>query len=183
MYELLAAGRLGNIVLPFESLELWESRPPGQDSPLWGVRSKMKGGDKRAKLDVPTAEVRDYCLSVFGPTGFNITPMVDHMLVWRGQVYESSTGLTVQGVFGRSDLKWREAMLLAQDATHSVAVATLKHVLNENSYDDLRILLDQYPSHTVEFTALDRCFGTIPGRNAVIWECRESETGTYEDWR
>ena len=178
MYARLNAGLFGNTVPAFMGLASWYGREPKWESPLWGVRS-MKSGDKRARLDIPTAEVAGYCRSAFGSDPFNVSPMVDQWLVWRGEVYDSPAGLVTIGTFGRKDLKWRQAMAAAQERCGVAARALLREVLNGNSFDDLMELVDHYPGHVVELTALERCYGTCPGRNAVVWEVR-CTTGEYE---
>ncbi len=95
------------------------------------------------------------------------------MLTARFQVWESPTGLTLWGVIGRKEVPWREAFQSLSSHWYGVAAREiLKTYLNENSMDDLDIVLEQYPDHVVELTALDRCFGTVPHRNAVVWEVR-----------
>ena len=185
MYELLGAGAFGNTVKAFMSLDEWLGRDGRWDAPLWGVRS-LVAGDPRAKLDVPTGEVAGYCRQTFRDGEFNITPMVDPMLVWRGQVFRSHDGLVCEGAAGLRHLKWREVMARhAREWSGSAATALLRHTLNDNSFDDLQTLLDTYPDHVVEFTALERCFGTVPGRNSVVWEVRCGVSGEYErsSWR
>jgi hypothetical protein len=54
----------------------------------------------------------------------------------------------------------------------SAARGLLRAVLNPNSYDDLMEMIGVYPNHVVEMSVLDCCFGTVPGRNAVVWEVR-----------
>lgn len=185
MYSKLVAGEFGNTCPVYFSVDQWACRPSPCHKPLWGIRSHTSG-DPRAKLDVPTVEVIDYCRRTFGEHGFNITPMVDHMLTFRGEVYDGPRGIVLFGVAGRRELKWRPALRgYGREFTGSAARAILRAVLNGNSHDDLQILLEQYPGHVVEFTALDRNFGIVPGRNAVVWECRDGESGEYElsTWR
>lgn len=49
----------------------------------------------------------------------------------------------------------------------------LKHYMNQRSYDWTMMLLDRYPDHVVEFTVVDRCWGTVPGYNTLWWEVRK----------
>jgi hypothetical protein len=183
MYRKLVAGEFGNTAPVYFSVDDWK-QSPNNGVPLWGIRSHISG-DRRAKLDVPTAEVEDYC-RLFGSDKFNITPMVDQWLVWRGEVLDTTTGLECFGAFGLSHLKWRPVMLRHATTTTGVAARhLLRSVLNENSYDDLMTLFEQYPGHAVEFTALSRCFGIVPHRNSVVWEVRCGHSGNYElsTWR
>lgn len=187
MYSKLVAGEFGNTCPVYFSVDDWLAVPNG-GVPLWGVRSHISG-DPRAKLNVPTAEVEDYCRSAFPDGGFNITPMVDHMMVWRGEVwygpvadvYDGPRGLVLFGVHGMHHLEWRPALRQhGREFTGAMATRMLRELLNGNSFDDLQILLEQYPAHVIEFTVLDRCFGTVKGRNTVVWEVREGMAGEYE---
>lgn len=48
----------------------------------------------------------------------------------------------------------------------------LRGAMTPSSYEDWRVLLDQYPKHVLEVSVYDRCLGDTPGRNALIWEVR-----------
>jgi len=48
----------------------------------------------------------------------------------------------------------------------------LRKHLNPNSLDDLSTVLDRWPGHVVELSAVEGCFGTVPGRNGIVWEVR-----------
>lgn len=54
----------------------------------------------------------------------------------------------------------------------SAARVLLTKHLNPNSYDDMSVLCDRLPGHVVELSALDRFYGTVPHRNAIVWEVR-----------
>ena len=181
MYRMLNQGYFGNTVPAFMSLEEWENRPDYYKTfPLWGIRS-MKAGDKRMKLDVSTKDVPIYVYNWFGKDSCTISPMVDQWLTMRAEIFESTTGLIVCTVIGHNNIKWRDAFRYFEFTLTKInAVNHLKSYLNANSYDDLRILLDKYPNHVVELTALSVCRGTVVGRNAIIWEVREGTTGLYE---
>lgn len=183
MYRMLNQGCFGNTVPAFMSLKEWENRSDYYKSsvfPLWGIRS-MKSGDKRMKLDVPTKDVSSYVHKWFGEDPCNISPMVDQWLTMRAEIFESTTGLTVRTVIGHNSVKWRDAFREFElTLSRIAAVMHLKSYLNSNSYDDLVDILDKYPQHVVELTALNVCRGTVHGRNAIIWEVREGTTGLYE---
>lgn len=59
-----------------------------------------------------------------------------------------------------------------REAKGVAAIAILREFLNNNSYEWLQHLLDSYPDHVVELTALDCCWGTEPGHNTLFWEVR-----------
>ena len=49
----------------------------------------------------------------------------------------------------------------------------IQSVMTPSSYDDWRLLLDEYPGHVLEVSIYDRCLGDVPGRNALVWEIRK----------
>lgn len=170
MYRLLSAGHLGNTlpmwgsVAEFEAVKLrpWKT---------YGIRSKKPRGVFNAF--VPYDEVAEVCRK--RADDYVISPMVDDIAIvtlW-ANVYENESGLNVEYVtHPERGVSWREGM---QHPTHVVGINArmiLKHHLNSASFDDLEILLGQYRGHVVELSALDRCIGTVSGRNAVIWEVR-----------
>lgn len=181
MYRKLIAGHFGNTTPIFMSLNEWENRPNiWHNVPLWGIRS-LKSGDKRMRLDIPTEEVATYGLNTFGLSGYNISPMVDQWLTMRAEVMEDENGLHCRTVIGHRETKWRQAFERYELVLTGInAINHLKQHLNVNSYEDLQILFALHPNHVVELTALERCFGTIIGRNAVIWEVRDGKSGNYE---
>jgi hypothetical protein len=48
----------------------------------------------------------------------------------------------------------------------------LRAAMTPSSYEDWRVLLEQYPGHVLEVSIYDRCLGNVPGRNALVWEVR-----------
>jgi hypothetical protein len=52
------------------------------------------------------------------------------------------------------------------------AAIMLRAAMTPSSYEDWRVLLDQYPGHVLEVSVYDRCIGDTPGRNALVWEVR-----------
>lgn len=110
--------------------------------------------------------------------GVNISPMVDsftRVRLW-ADVWDSPTGLVVYGIeYPDTDagLTWRNAMpTKGRHWFGTAAKMLLDRHLNENSRDDLRILLEQYPDHVVELSAIDACYGTEKHRNSIVWEVR-----------
>ena len=91
-------------------------------------------------------------------------------------------GVSLRGIHGYRDIKWREAFSkLSLSWCGLAAKLIFDHVLWPSDRDDLDVLLQDYPNHVIEFTACDRAVGTIPGRNSIIWEVRIAG-GTYEKW-
>ena len=179
MYRLLAAGSFGNTVPQYFSVEAWRASADYRLYPQWGVRSATVSGHPACKLWVPTTDVAGYAAQHFPGTA-NISPMVDavaEVTAWL-EVMQSQSGLVVEGVVSprvSEGWNWRNSM---RDPTRrkrwegTAAKCVLVHNLNDNSLADLNVLLDQYPEHVVELSAINRCLGTVPHRNAIIWEVR-----------
>lgn len=180
MYRRLAAGEFGNTNPSWYDLESWPASPERFTYPLWGIRSTIAAGGFY-RLDVPTADVEETILDNC-PNSFNLSAMVDPYLVFRGEVMDDVGGLRLFGVFGNREVKWREAMkLYGMENRGLVAKGILDALLWPGDREDLRELLESYPDHVIEFSALDRAVGTFPNRNTVIWEVRIAN-GEYERW-
>lgn len=181
MYVRLMAGEFGNCLARYFSLDEWrksDEYESGGDR-LWGVQHTSIPGFPGTKLNVETADVEPRIRNAFGGIDYCITAMVPAWsVVWEGDVtvlppgVSGGPGLIASGHMRPTPGSWREHMKHPDLWTGSAADALLRTVLNEYSYDDVKTLLQEYPDHVVEFSALDRTFGTLPGRNAVIWECR-----------
>lgn len=173
MYALLANGVLGNTVPQWFDVDSW--MPHRNKYKWWGVRTLTPGGP--CWLNVWMPHVPNWCHQAkIDGHRYNISPMVDRIArvtMW-ANVWDSPTGLVLECFeYPPIEGSWRELMpTKAIGYTGVVANQILKRHLNANSLDDLEILLERYPNHVVELSALETCFGTVPGRNAVIWEVR-----------
>lgn len=172
MYRMLDAGEFGNTIPRWYSVRAWKDS--GYRSDLWAIRSMTPGNWACSGLNIPTDNVEwlYYNWNKSGE-GSEISPMVDHMLTARFHAHYGCSGLIVWVVEGHREVPWRKAFETVSAHYEGVnARLVLRKYLNENSIDDLDIVLDKYQDHVVELTALDRCFGTVPHRNAVVWEVR-----------
>ena len=91
---------------------------------------------------------------------------------------------TIQGEVCRSirhyDLTWTVGALPMREALSKWfktscgldALRIMKCFMDQVSYEWVQYLLDAYEDHIVEFSCFSRPWGTIPGRNTVIWEVR-----------
>lgn len=185
MYARLARGDFGNTNLAVTSLAAWAAYPDRDKFPLWGFRSLVAGAGYA--FDVPRADVP--AVAARFPGGFNLSPMVDPHLLFRGDLHDSPTGVELTGVVGRRDVRWRPAFAAhARTWAGSAVGRVLDLFCNDASREDLRELLAAYRGCVVEFTACDRVLGTLPHRNCVVWEVRPAdcdgiESGRYEGWR
>lgn len=177
MYRRLGRGEFGNTLPQWVDVSAWRADNAGSMLPFWGVRTMAAGGPCR--LNCPAAEVPS-TFAEFERTGFRaqISAMVDRVAtvtLW-ADIWDSPAGLVVYGIefpdiAGGWD--WRNSMPTRGRHWHGTAAKLLlaRH-LNPNSLADLGDVFDRFPGHVVEVSALDRCYGTIPHRNAIVWEVR-----------
>lgn len=190
MYAKLKAGEFGNTIPQYNSIEEWKNVVKKPESNLWGVRSLLKSSHG-AKLNVPADQVEETAMKYF-QGNVNISPMIDPFVTAMLQITWASLAgteghlvqrpvtleLMVSGIlYPKFDQGWNWVNSMRdpqrfQEWNGIRAVYILKHFLNENSYDDLQCLMEQYPESTIEMSCTNKCLGTIPHRNAVIWEVR-----------
>lgn len=179
MYRMLHRGDFGNTVPMWFSIREWELdamfREPYRSIRYWGVRSLTPGGP--CTLNAPVAYVWDIA-NDFIRRGHqvNISPMIDHIVnvsMW-ANVLRSPSGLIVECIeYPDKASNWRVEMpTKAKTYQNTAANMLLRKHLNPSTLDDLGILLDKYPDAVVELSATESEFGTVPGRNAIIWEVR-----------
>lgn len=180
MYNLLAAGKLGNTVPMWFDIQRWiyDNYPDGWygESLQWGVRTLTPGGPCR--LFCPDSEV------IATATGLaesghrvNISPMIETVrnlnVTLMANVWDSPTGLVVEGAeWPTPGTHWRERMQQPDRYEGIRARHVIARHLVQSSTEELFDLLAEYPGHVVELSATNRPYGTVPGRNAVIWEVR-----------
>lgn len=175
MYELLGRGSFGNTIPYWLDEEDWEKTAPKM--PVWGVRTMTPGGPCR--LFCPEDEVKKTCQE-YRQAGY--TPQISAMIDCVGavtlmaEVWDSPTGLIVHGIdMPEKGANWRRDMPAKAKMYEGVAARRLlKQRLNPNSYEDLCDLLELWPDHVIEFSVMDRCFGTNDHRNTIVWELRGS---------
>jgi hypothetical protein len=178
MYELLAGGAFGNTIPQFFSVEQWLASPDSKVYKTWGVRTLTPGGPCR--LFCPVAEVRATAESYIARgEKINISCMIDavcEVTLW-GEVYDdpNDSGLKVYGIeYPPKGGSWRDLMPTKGRTWEGLAArGILQKHMSPSSLADLWAIFDLWPEHVVEFSAVDRNFGTIPGRNCVVWEVRK----------
>jgi hypothetical protein len=120
--------------------------------------------------------VRDH----FPEGTYSISPMVDsvaEVVLWANLLAAPGPDILLEGYYlPPKGLSWREGMRTPPRTWKGSAVRVLlSHLLSSESYEDLcgpEGLVELYPDHVIEFSILSRCLGTVPGRNAVVWEVR-----------
>lgn len=175
MYRMLASGEFGNTIPQYFDMDEWWRSEDRDRYAYWGVRSLTPGGP--CLLNATRYGVLNFISDEASPA-YSISPMVDRItkINLMTEVLETEAGLQVYGIVN-PDTKngnWRSLMPKeGKQWSGLLARNILKQYLNDCSYADLMVLLEQYPGHVVELSACQSCIGTIPGRNAVVWEVRK----------
>lgn len=175
MYKLLSEGGLGNTIPQYFDVDVWEKSLDAAQFVQWGVRTLTPGGPCR--LYCPREEVRSTAeRPEFHSVGVNISVMIDavrQVTLW-ADVYDAPGGLIVYGIeYPPKGGSWRALMPVQGREYRGLAARhLLERHLSPSSLADLWALFERYPGHVCEFSVCDRPIGTIPGRNAVVWEVR-----------
>ena len=172
MYARLAAGAFGNSIPQFFSVAQWRASGDADRYPFWGVRTLTPGGPCR--LNCPREDVEE-TVARFAPHPPNISVMVSSVgqVTLMADIWDSPAGVVVEGhEYPPRVPDWRQMMKVRNRWEGVAARVLLRKHLNPNSLADLWDVFDAYPGHVLELSALDVCFGTRGGRNAVVWEVR-----------
>lgn len=173
MYKHLSEGKFGNTIAQHFSVEEWKKSEDYKKFDCWGIRSLTVGG--KFFPYVPSSEV-EQVIKGNDLVGINISCMVDRVSrvrMW-ADVCLTSAGWYLYCVRNPARGESWRAVMPSRGKTYVglTAVSLLRSLLTPSSMSDLEALLEKWPDHVVELSALDRCLGTIPGRNAVVWEVR-----------
>lgn len=177
MYRLLMGGAFGNTNPSYNSLDDWYKSLPDSPIKTWGIRSLDPGGP--CQFYVPTLAVPETCAAFIRQgSNFNISPMIDYfrtVTLW-ADVFDdpAGSGLKVYGIeYPKRGASWREFMPIEGKTWEgTLARCLLRKHLNPSSLADLWAIFEHWPNHVVELSAVEGTYGTVPGRNAVIWEVR-----------
>jgi hypothetical protein len=173
MYKLLRAGKLGNTLASWSSVDEWKRSSDAQKYDWWGVRSFQAGGPCR--LNCPVTEVEETVRRFGGKV--NISMMADRVTrarLW-ADVYDTDTGLVVYGIEDPPVAgSWRALMPSRGKTWKGLAArGVLGKYLGASERDDLEVLRDRYPGHVIEFSVFRDCVGILPNRRMVVWEVRD----------
>lgn len=178
MYEMLGRGDFGNTLVQYAGVAEWVA-DGGPSLPWWGVRTKTPGGPCR--LNCPAQEVAATAAS-FAPHQINISVMISSVgqVTFLGELYDAPGGAVLTGREWPPQVHdWRPEMRTPTTWTGAAVPLMLRRHLNPSSHEDLAALREAYPGHVYEFSCMDVCYGTVPGRNTIMWEVRPSH-GLYE---
>jgi hypothetical protein len=179
-YALWQSGAFGN------KLRAWRSVGEWQASGFRGrvVLRELGRGGGRCLYNVEPDAVFDSLL-VWAAGGVTLDQVMvnevapDQDVVLQGELYngvlQDEEGFAIWDYFFYSTFRaqMRDALWHRPEHTYGLrADVLLRRAMTDASYEDWRILLDQYPDHVLEVSIYDRCLGDIPGRNALVWEVR-----------
>jgi hypothetical protein len=185
-YDLWQSGAFGNKLRAWRTITEW--RLAGGHTDLWDVKVALRtlregGGPCRYNLepcDVDNVAMNwmDHNHVLWEQIMVNeMAP--DSDLIMQGEylngICQDEEGFALWGYFFYSTVKhhMRDALRIRPEHTYGLrADVLLRRAMTDASYEDWRVLLDQYPEHVLEVSIYDRCLGDIPGRNALVWEVR-----------
>ena len=166
------AGEFGNHSPSWDSYLDWAKEHLGTDKfELFHIRNRIAGGPtwynvaKYLMADTWAAALRKspsnlLYISSMAPT---------HLL--NGELMRTHEGLVL--FYSAVQKPMRDSLKEGgREAKGLTAKLILQYYMNQRSYDWTMLLLDRYPDHVIEFTVVDRCWGTVPGFNALWWEIR-----------
>lgn len=172
--RLFTNGCFGNKLKIWHSFEELKNNPPSQNV----VVMRYKGlGNGFCQYDVNIKDVEKVMKNWMSKGAernkifFNETAD-DTKLLIQGEIMELPEGLYM--IY--STLKEKMRTAIAKDPHHCIGLKVkmmLQYYLFPSSYEDLMILLEEYPNHAVEFSAWNMCVGDNQNRNAIVWEVRD----------
>jgi len=193
MLSLLRAGELGNTLRTWDSPDKVNADYRG----LLGVRSRRIGGSGPFATGLTIEQVWQYwhkCLDEgWRARDLFVSEAAPHdSLIISGELDEEAGQWNLR--YSHRQLPMRQAFMAEEKAAKERLVNTcnravratpplsmigtllprlyLQSYLDPDSFEWLKILLDRYPEHIVEFSAFSTDLGVIPHRNTIIWEVR-----------
>lgn len=174
-YRRYNAGEFGNKLRTWNSLaELLKSDYTGR------VVMRYKGGAGGAKYprlgEQITIDEATAVIPAWKSAGAREDQIVygeaapDNALTIQGEIMLSEDHVSL--FWSDEKTQMRKAMQSAQQWYGLRALSLLKIKLSPGSYDDIQILLEQFPTSVIEFSAYRYNLGSIPYRNTLIWEVR-----------
>lgn len=167
MYRLLMAGRFGNYVRAWNSLE--EIAAAGYSGHV-SIRSNQISNPVRL-YHVPFADL---------PAAIAALPDNQSRHGLRFSESPPDHLRTIQGEYDGYSLTFSFAPLpmrlaFAQECHHATGLTSrilLRRYLTAGDFDWLDSLLEDFPGSTVEFSAFSAPVGTTPGSQCIFWEVR-----------
>ena len=172
MYCLLKLKKFGNTFQIWNSLEEWKKR--NSESELFGIRC-VNCYNGPFITDLPPDELEKYAI-YFAEKGYSIVlyeTSPKHLITIQGEVSKRRYTHDWELEYSTKKEHMRKALSLERKSLKGLeAEYLIRKYFNENSFEDLLMVMDEFPDHVIEFTAYNKCVGVCQARNVVIWECR-----------
>lgn len=173
MVQRYQQGEFGNASPTWDNYEDWYWDQTSVDG-MFHIRNRVTGGP--TWYNIPSTQMEAIWKDIIyacriDPSTLYISAMAPKHLL-NGELMRTHEGLylfysTVQKPM-RDSLKEG-----GREAKGLTAKFILQHYMNQRSYAWTMMLLDRYKDHVIEFTVVDRCWGTEIGHNALFWEVRK----------
>lgn len=167
------AGEFGNASPTWDSFFDWHNEHLGGNKlEQFHIRNRIAGAQTWYNVSkAQMAEAWNEATELYEPNQLYISAMAPlHLL--NGELIRDHTGLRLFYSTVRKPM--RDSLKEGgREATGLAAKLIIEQFMNVDSYEWAMALLDRYPDHVVEFTVVDRCWGTVPGFNTLFWEVRK----------
>ena len=163
-------GEFGNASPSWDSIDDFLTSRADPSQP-YHLRNRVKGGP--TFYDVDGDYVRQFRKDHGASPNFYISSMAPTAkTVIQGEVMQSPEGLYLYYTHVKKPM--RDALKeWSRGVNGLIACKLLELYLNPKDLDWLKILLDRYPGHVVEFSTYSIEWGTLLGYNTVFWEVRQ----------
>lgn len=170
--ERYAAGEFGNMSPTWNSLS--DFLLSDSNRGLYHIRNRVAGGSTWYNLSPRELQDKwqELCSSGVDPKTLYVSEMCPtQFTILQGEVQRSLSYVDL--TYSRVVAPMREALAVeTKFASGICAVTLLKWAMDASSFNWLEELFLRYPGHTVEFTCLSVCWGTLPNLNTLFWEVR-----------
>lgn len=167
MYQKLLSGAFGNVCKSWSNVQDFLAAGPHPAGSVFAVRTLIRNGTFFSPQ--PADKVVETCSRLM--CGYNIViNLPDHKLVIQGEVCRNPDLRLYYSTVTKS---MRAALLEDGKSVRGLtAKMILEHYLDASSYEDLMVLLEQYPDHVVEFSVHRVPVGVDRRRRCIFWEVR-----------
>jgi hypothetical protein len=175
MYKLWQAGALGNKIRTWNSIqEITDSGHQGTIS----IRVKQAAGGGKCAYNVKVSDaaaITNEWIKEGVPLGaitYNESAP-DELLITQGEIMQTYDRYELR--YCEDKIKMRDAMKdgVAKKMRGASVIYYLSTRMTPSSWEDMKDLFELYPNAVLEFSVYDMCLGCYPGRNTILWECRE----------
>lgn len=171
MRERQMAGEFGNTFRRWKTIEELENSD--YRGSLWLSQSKEASGKR--EHGIPFSDIKErydaWVAEGIDPKYIQINEAPPPgSRTFNAEVLDAPNGLIV--FYSTEKVTHDVAMKNPLHAVGMQAKELLRKYMDESSYADLEVLLEQYPNHAIELHCFNQNVGTIPHRNTIIGEVR-----------